>query len=43
MDPIHGAAAALIIVGFVSLHLANHLTGFLSAETRIAVMNVLRK
>jgi succinate dehydrogenase/fumarate reductase cytochrome b subunit len=43
LRPIHGAAAALIIAGFVSLHLVNHLAGFWSAETHIAVMNVLRK
>jgi hypothetical protein len=43
LRPIHGTAAVLIIAGFVSLHLFNHLTGFWSAETHIAVMNVLRK
>ncbi|HXX10049.1 MAG TPA: hypothetical protein VEK05_00920 [Burkholderiales bacterium] len=43
LRPIHGAGAVIIIVGFVSLHLFNHLTGFLSADTHIAVMGVLRK
>jgi len=40
---VHGIAAALIVSGFVVLHLFNHLTGFWSAETHIAVMDVLRK
>ena len=43
LRPIHGVGAALLIAGFVLLHLSNHLTGFWSAETHIAVMNVLRK
>lgn len=43
LRPMHGVGAAIVIVGFVSLHLFNHLTGFWSAETHIAVMDVLRK
>ena len=43
LRPVHGAGAATVIAGFVSLHLFNHLTGFLSADTHIAVMEVLRK
>ncbi len=43
LRPIHGAGAAVIVAGFVSLHLFNHLTGFWSADTHIAVMHVLRK
>jgi len=43
LRPIHGVGAIMIIIGFVSLHLFNHLTGFLSADTHIAVMKVLRK
>jgi len=43
LRPIHGIGAATVIAGFVSLHLFNHLTGFWSADTHIAVMEVLRK
>jgi succinate dehydrogenase/fumarate reductase cytochrome b subunit len=43
LRPIHGAGAAVIIAGFILLHLFNHLTGLWSAETHIAVMDVLRK
>jgi len=43
LRPMHGVGAAIVIVGFVALHLFNHLTGFWSAETHIAVMDVLRK
>jgi hypothetical protein len=43
LRPMHGAGAAILIAGFVSLHLFNHLTGFWSADTHIAVMHVLRK
>jgi hypothetical protein len=43
LRPIHGVGAATVIAGYVSLHLFNHLTGFWSAETHIAVMEVLRK
>ena len=43
LRPIHGTVAALIILGFVALHLGNHLTGFWSPEAHIAVMHVLRK
>jgi succinate dehydrogenase hydrophobic anchor subunit len=43
LRPIHGVGAALVISGFVLLHLCNHLTGFWSADTHIAVMHVLRK
>ena len=40
---VHGVGAAIVICGFVSLHLFNHLTGFWSADTHIAVMDVLRR
>ncbi|HKA41101.1 MAG TPA: hypothetical protein VKF40_03835 [Burkholderiales bacterium] len=43
LRPAHGVGAAMVIAGFVSLHLFNHLTGFWSADTHIAVMQVLRK
>src|SRR5215831_13765473 len=43
LRPMHGVGAALVIAGFVALHLFNHLTGFWSADTHIAVMHVLRK
>ena len=43
LRPIHGTVAALVILGFVALHVGNHLTGFWSPETHIAVMKVLRK
>jgi len=43
LRPIHGAGAALLIAGFVVLHLSNHLTGFWSAQLHIDVMGVLRK
>jgi hypothetical protein len=43
LRPMHGVGAAIVIAGFVSLHLFNHLTGFWSADTHIAVMHVLRK
>jgi hypothetical protein len=43
LRPIHGIGAATLIGGFILLHLFNHLTGFWSADTHIAVMEVLRK
>jgi hypothetical protein len=43
LRPIHGVGAVIAIAGYVSLHLFNHLTGFWSADTHIAVMHVLRK
>jgi len=43
LRPVHGVGALVIIVGFISLHLFNHLTGFWSAGTHISVMHVLRK
>jgi len=43
LRPIHGAGAVVVIAGFILLHLFNHLTGLWSAETHIAVMDVLRK
>src|SRR5262249_20406285 len=36
LRPMHGVGAALVIAGFVALHLFNHLTGFWSADTHIA-------
>ena len=43
LRPAHGVGAALVIGGFILLHLFNHLTGFVSAQTHIAVMNALRR
>jgi hypothetical protein len=43
LRPMHGVGAAILIAGFVALHLFNHLTGFWSADTHIAVMHVLRR
>ncbi len=43
LPPVHGIVALTVIVGFVLLHFANHLTGLWSAETHIAVMKVLRE
>ncbi|PWT76597.1 MAG: hypothetical protein C5B46_00915 [Proteobacteria bacterium] len=43
LRPIHGVGAALLITGFILLHLFNHLSGFWSAETHIAVMHALRR
>jgi hypothetical protein len=40
---IHGIGAALLIIGFILLHLFNHLSGFWSAETHVAVMHALRR
>ena len=42
LAPVHGTVALTVIIGFVLLHFANHLTGLWSAETHIAVMKVLR-
>jgi succinate dehydrogenase/fumarate reductase cytochrome b subunit len=38
----HGISAALIIVGFLVLHLTNHLMGLWSADAHKAVMRALR-
>jgi hypothetical protein len=38
----HGVVASLVLIGFISLHLFNHLAGLWSAETHIAVMKTLR-
>ena len=39
----HGVVAAVVLLGFLAMHVANHLTGLVSAETHIAVMDVLRR
>ena len=38
----HGTVAAIVVLGFIAMHLVNHLFGLVSAETHIAVMKVLR-
>ena len=39
----HGVVAAVVLLGFLAMHVANHLTGLISAETHLAVMDVLRR
>lgn len=38
----HGATAAILVFGFIALHLANHLVAVAGPEAHIAVMKVLR-
>jgi succinate dehydrogenase hydrophobic anchor subunit len=38
----HGTGGALLLLGFIGLHLANHVTGLWSAELHLTVMDTLR-
>jgi len=38
----HGVTAAVLVVGFIALHLTNHLVAVASPEAHVAVMKVLR-
>lgn len=38
----HGALAAVLVVGFIGLHLANHAAGLVSAEMHLTIMHALR-
>ena len=42
LPAVHGTAAAIVVLGFIAMHLINHLFGLVSAETHISVMKVLR-
>jgi len=39
----HGIGAALLLFGYLALHLSNHLAGLWGAETHLALMDVLRR
>lgn len=39
----HGIGAALLLFGYVAIHLFNHLAGLWGAETHLALMDVLRR
>jgi hypothetical protein len=43
LPPVHGAVAGGLVAGFLVLHFVNHLAGLWSAETHLAVMDVLRR
>ena len=40
---MHGIGAALLLLGYVAIHLSNHLAGLWGAETHLALMDVLRR
>ena len=42
LPAVHGTVAAIVVVGFIAMHLINHLVGLVSPEHHIAVMKVLR-
>lgn len=42
LPAVHGTVAVIVVLGFIAMHLINHLFGLVSAETHISVMIVLR-
>jgi hypothetical protein len=39
----HGIGAALLLFGYIAIHVSNHLAGLWGAETHLALMDVLRR